>query len=221
MMAPISDHSCDEAVHQKCPIESAIFLISALTGIAKTNDIPRRAATGMVPTSGRLRELANMIRGPAFGHGPIGRLKMKAFVFVLLAACIATPASATGVPHPVVITKEDVAGGAFKRPTAKTHERNGNKTEDYLTLMTSDKKYETGMYRSGATHFERKGAKTYGVDEFMYFIEGSVTLTSIDGTVQTISAGEAVTIPHDWQGTWDTKGYTKFYAIYAPKGDAD
>lgn len=145
---------------------------------------------------------------------------MKLCILALVAAGLATPAIAADVPKPVVITKDDVAGGAFKRPSAKTHEHNGNKTQDYLTLMTSDKKYETGMYKSGPTHFERKGDKTYGVDEFMYFIDGSVTLTSVDGTVQTINAGEAVTIPHDWQGTWDTKGYTKFYAIYAPKGDA-
>lgn len=147
---------------------------------------------------------------------------MLKYMFVAAAVALMTTAAfAADATKPVVITKEDVAGGAFQRPTAKTHERNGNKTQDYLTLMTSDKKYETGMYKSGATHFERKGDKTYGVDEFMYFIEGSVTLTSLDGTVQTINAGEAVTIPHDWKGAWDTKGYTKFYAIYAPKGNAD
>ena len=43
----------------------------------------------------------------------------------------------------------------------------------------------------------------------MYFIDGSVTLTSLDGTAVTVHAGEAV-IPHDRQGIWDTKGHTKF-----------
>ena len=123
--------------------------------------------------------------------------------------------------HPALIDKADVAGAIFKRPNTVTQERNGNKVQDTVTLMTADEKYETGMYKSGPSHFERKGDKTYGVDEFMYFIEGSVTLTSLDGTVVTAHAGEAVTIPHDWQGTWDTKGYTKFYAIYAPKGNVD
>jgi hypothetical protein len=52
-----------------------------------------------------------------------------------------------------------------------------------------------------------KGDKTYGVDEFRYFIDGAVKLISIDGTVQVINAGEAVIVPYDWQGTWDTKGY--------------
>jgi uncharacterized cupin superfamily protein len=55
----------------------------------------------------------------------------------------------------------------------------------------------------------------------MYFVKGGVTLTSVDGDVQVIHAGEAVTIPHDWRGTFDTKGYTKFYAIYSASGNAD
>ena len=134
---------------------------------------------------------------------------------------LGSPVWAAEPIHPALIDKADVAGAIFKRPNTVTQERNGNKVQDTVTLMTADEKYETGMYKSGPSHFERKGDKTYGVDEFMYFIEGSVTLTSLDGTVVTAHAGEAVTIPHDWQGTWDTKGYTKFYAIYAPKGNVD
>ncbi len=147
---------------------------------------------------------------------------MSKFCIALLAAASwSLPAIAAEPVHPALIDKADVAGAIFQRPNTVTHERNGNKVQDTVTLMTADKKYETGMYKSGPSHFERKGDKTYGVDEFMYFIEGSVTLTSLDGTVMTAHAGEAVTIPHDWQGTWDTKGYTKFYAIYAPKGNVD
>ena len=139
----------------------------------------------------------------------------------LLALFVMTPvvAVASG-SKPIMLNKAEVAGGAFSRPEAKTYTHNGNKTTDFLMLMTADKKYETGMYKSGPSHFSRTGTKTYGVDEFMYFLKGEVTLTSADGTVQHIHAGEAVVIPADWQGTWDTKGYTKFYAIYAPKGDA-
>jgi len=72
------------------------------------------------------------------------------------------------------------------------------------------------MYRSGKSHFEAK--EPYGVDEFMYFLEGSVTLTSSDGSVQTINAGEAVTIPKEWTGIWDTEGYTKIWVIYSEDG---
>ena len=142
---------------------------------------------------------------------------------VMIAASLSgpLPALAADVVHPALIDKADVAGAIFRRPNTVTHEKGGNKVQDTVTLMTADKKYETGMYYSGPSHFERKGEKTYGVDEFMYFIDGSVTLTSLDGAAITVHAGEAVTIPHDWQGTWDTKGYTKFYAIYALKGNVD
>ena len=60
----------------------------------------------------------------------------------------------------------------------------------------------------------------YGVDEFMYFLEGGVTLTSSDGTVTTIEAGEGVTIPKEWTGIWDTEGYTKIWVIYSDDGSA-
>lgn len=139
----------------------------------------------------------------------------------LAALLIMTPMAAfAGGSKPIVLNKADVDGAVFNLPGAKTYVEKGTKATDFLMLMTADRKYETGMYRSGPAHFSVTGQKTYGVDEFMYFLKGEVTLTSSDGTVQHIHAGEAVVIPADWQGTWDTQGYTKFYAIYAPKGDA-
>lgn len=139
---------------------------------------------------------------------------------VALLAMIPMVAFAGG-SKPIVLNKAEVAGGVFNLPGAKTSTHHGNTVHDFLMLMTTDKKYEAGMYKSGPAHFSVTGTKTYGVNEFMYFLKGEVTLTSADGTVQHIHAGEAVVIPADWQGTWDTKGYTKFYAIYAPKGNAD
>jgi uncharacterized cupin superfamily protein len=53
----------------------------------------------------------------------------------------------------------------------------------------------------------------------MYFIKGSVTLTSSDGRVQSVEAGEAVTIPKEWTGIWETEGYTKIWVIYSPGSD--
>ena len=52
----------------------------------------------------------------------------------------------------------------------------------------------------------------------MYFLEGSVTLTSTDGTVQVINACEGVTIGKDWTGIWETEGYTKIWVIYSEDG---
>ena len=57
-----------------------------------------------------------------------------------------------------------------------------------------------------------------GVDEFMYFLKGGVTLTSSDGQVTTITVGDAVTIPKEWTGVWDTEGYTKIWEIYSEDG---
>ena len=52
----------------------------------------------------------------------------------------------------------------------------------------------------------------------MFFLEGSVTLTSSDGTVTEIGAGEGVTIPKEWTGIWETDGYRKIWVIYSEDG---
>jgi len=94
--------------------------------------------------------------------------------------------------------------------------KDGNTTLDVTTFLSSDRKFASGMYRSGAVRAEIN--EPYGVDEFMYFLEGSVTLTSSDGTVQVIGAGEGVSIPREWTGVWETEGYTKIWVIYSEDG---
>lgn len=106
--------------------------------------------------------------------------------------------------HPEKLSKEEIAGEVFSRPNMLELTENGNTTLDVTSFLSSDKKFGSGMYRSGAVRFEI--TEPYGVDEFMYFLEGSVTLTSSDGEVQVINAGEAVTIPKEWTGVWDTEG---------------
>ena len=71
-----------------------------------------------------------------------------------------------------------------------------------------------GLYRSGKVRAEIN--EPYGVHEYMHFLEGGVTLTSSDGTVTEIKAGDSVVIPAEWTGVWDTDGYTKIYVIYSP-----
>jgi uncharacterized cupin superfamily protein len=118
---------------------------------------------------------------------------------------------------PAKISKDDMTGAIFEREDmTRTEHKSGNVTLDVTTLLSSDKKFASGMYQSGKSYFE--ATDPYGVDEFMYFIEGSVKLTSSDGTVQTINAGEAVTIPKEWTGIWDTEGYTKIWVIYSEDG---
>ena len=82
---------------------------------------------------------------------------------------------------PQKISKSDLGGKIFERADVaeKTH-GDGHKTQDVTTLVSSDKKFSSGMYKSSKVRFEI--TEPYGVDEFMYFLEGSVTLTSSDGT---------------------------------------
>lgn len=117
---------------------------------------------------------------------------------------------------PAKISKEDMAGKIFERPDTIERTRGDNTILDVTTLLSSDKKFASGMYKSGKSRFEVD--EPYGVDEFMYFIEGGVTLTSADGSVQIVNAGEAVTLPREWTGVWDTEGYTKIWVIYSEDG---
>ncbi|MFQ6003930.1 MAG: cupin domain-containing protein [Woeseia sp.] len=133
-----------------------------------------------------------------------------------LIGLVAGAMSEQGMRHPAKISKEDIAGRIFERPDMIETDHGDHTTLDVTTLLSSDKKFASGMYRSGKTRSVID--EPYGVDEFMYFLEGGVTLTSKDGTVQNINAGEAVTIPKEWMGIWDTDGYTKIWVIYSEDG---
>lgn len=125
-------------------------------------------------------------------------------------------AADSSVVTPAKISAADMTGSIFERPNMIETTRDSNTTLDVTTLLSSDKKFASGMYKSQKVRFEV--TEPYGVDEFMYFINGSVTLTSSDGSIQVINAGEAVTIPKEWTGIWDTEGYTKIWVIYSEDG---
>jgi len=135
---------------------------------------------------------------------------------IALAATISSYGGSSNVPHPQKIAKDEVAGKIFERANVTRESKNGNTILDVTTLKSSDGKFASGMYRSGPSRF--KITKPYGVDEFMYFVEGGVTLTSSDGSKQIVGAGEAVTIPKEWTGVWETDGYTKIWVIYSVDG---
>lgn len=144
------------------------------------------------------------------------RQRLKSAFALLAAAAVFTPAAAADAPLPAEITREEMNGAIFERPDVEKIERDGNIILDVTSLKSSDGRFASGMYRSGKTRFEID--EPYGVDEFMYFVSGGVTLTSADGTVQHIEAGEAVTIPKEWTGIWETDGYTKIWVIYSVDG---
>ncbi|HEU4517291.1 MAG TPA: cupin domain-containing protein [Steroidobacteraceae bacterium] len=137
---------------------------------------------------------------------------------IVLCACLgaASTAWAADAIHPVRISKAQVAGAIFEdyEPVVKTEA--GNTTQDVEVFLSKDKQFDAGMYRSGKVRAEIK--TPYGVNEYMHFLEGGVTLTSSDGTVTEVRAGDSVVIPADWTGVWDTNGYTKIYVIYSPDG---
>ena len=118
--------------------------------------------------------------------------------------------------RPAKISKAELGGKIFERPDVveQTH-ADGHMTQTATSLVSSDRSFSSGMYKSGKTRIEVN--QPYGVDEFMFFLEGGVTLTSSDGTELVINAGEAVTVPKEWTGVFETDGYMKIWVIYAPR----
>ena len=119
--------------------------------------------------------------------------------------------------HPAKLSSSDLTGKAFENPNTIVTETPTGNILDITSLKSSDGKFASGMYKAGKSRFEI--TEPYGVDEFMFFLEGSVTLTSDDGSQMTINAGEAVTIPKEWTGVWETEGYRKIWVIYSESGE--
>ena len=119
--------------------------------------------------------------------------------------------------HPAKLSSSDLSGKAFADPNTIVTETPTGNMLDITSLKSSDGKFASGMYKAGKSRFEI--TEPYGVDEFMFFLEGSVTLTSDDGSQMTINAGEAVTIPKEWTGVWETEGYRKIWVIYSESGE--
>jgi len=144
----------------------------------------------------------------------VSRFLLAAAVFLTLAVCPDLLAADKG--QPVKISQAQIAGEIFNdyAPVVATHD--GNTTEDVEAFLSHDQKFDAGIYRSGKVRIEI--TKPYGVNEYMHFLKGGVTLTSTDGTVTEVKAGDSVVIPAEWTGTWDTDGYTKIYVIYSPQG---
>ena len=138
--------------------------------------------------------------------------------WVKLTALISLSTLATAeTVHPAKLSSTELAGYAFKNPNTIVTETPTGKIHDLTSLKSSDGKFASGMYSAGKSRFDI--TEPYGVDEFMFFLEGSVTLTSDDGTQMTVNAGEAVTIPKEWTGVWETEGYRKIWVIYSSSGE--
>ncbi len=137
------------------------------------------------------------------------------FYFALLALTwFGQVAQAGEIVHPVKMSAAQIDGAIFEDYPPVVQEHDGNTTWDVEVYRSDSGLFDAGMYRSGKVRAEI--TEPYGVHEYMHFLEGGVTLTSSDGTVTRIDAGDSVVIPADWTGIWDTDGYTKIYVIYSP-----
>lgn len=118
--------------------------------------------------------------------------------------------------HPVKMSKAQIAGSIFEDYEPFVSTDHGNTTHDVEVFRTESGQFDAGMYRSGKVRHDI--TEPYGVNEYMHFLEGGVTLTSSDGTVTEITAGDSVVIPEEWTGVWETDGYMKIYVIYSADG---
>ena len=138
---------------------------------------------------------------------------LTASIFLMVASSL----SVAETVYPAKLSSADLTGKAFDNPNTIITETPTGSILDITSLQSSDGKFASGMYKAGKSRFEI--TEPYGVDEFMFFLEGSVTLTSTDGSQMTINAGEAVTIPKEWTGIWETEGYRKIWVIYSESGE--
>jgi uncharacterized cupin superfamily protein len=142
---------------------------------------------------------------------------------ILPALAVLTFASASGAEEteivtPTLLSKAQIARSIFDQDGVIVEEGEGGaiRTEDVRAFLSSDEKLDIGMYRvTGKNRFEI--SDPYGVDEYMHFLEGGVTLTSVDGSVVEVKAGDSVIIPKEWKGVWESDGYVKIYIIYSPE----
>ena len=80
---------------------------------------------------------------------------------------------------------------------------------EYLKTAAGD---EAGVWRGEAATFGPSKAK---YSEFMYFLEGSVTLIDRDGRQETFTAGDAVLVPRGTEYTWkQAEAVRKYYVVF-------
>ncbi len=143
------------------------------------------------------------------------RLGIIALVAVCLAGGMGVAAAAPSVPlvtnKPVKVTAAAARGPIFSVKSAVKDNGPDGPATDVLLARSKDGKVESGLYRAGPSE---QDIASYPEDEFMYFIAGSVTLTSADGSVLVVHAGEGAAIPKGWKGHWSTPGYKKYYVTY-------
>jgi uncharacterized cupin superfamily protein len=130
---------------------------------------------------------------------------------IVLAAQADAPKHAAPVLRPVKLTAAEARGPVFQRKGAIRADGADGPTVEVNLLKSRDGRFEAGVFTAGPSD---QPVESYEEDEFMYFLEGGVTLTSADGSVLEVRAGDGLMVPKGWKGRWTTKGYKKYYAVY-------
>jgi ethanolamine utilization protein EutQ len=99
---------------------------------------------------------------------------------------------------PVKVAAAEAAGPAFNRKDAVKGNSPDGPASDVVMMKSADLKITTGLYKAGPSDI---AIDSYSEDEFCYFLSRSVKMTSSDGGVIEVKAGEAGAIPKGWKGT--------------------
>ena len=146
------------------------------------------------------------------------RTARAAAVAMLMALALSTTgasaAPAAETLHPIKLGKQELAGPVFDRADAVHDSEDGNDTVDVTSFTSGDKAFQTGVFQSGPVREEIRSAPGYPYTELLVFLSGGAKFTSTDGSVIEAGPGDAVTLPKGWTGVFESKGYTKLYAVY-------
>jgi uncharacterized cupin superfamily protein len=86
---------------------------------------------------------------------------------------------------------------------------------DTCGFTSADGNFYAGVWESTPGEFHAN----YTEDEFYYLIEGSVTISDLEGGSRTFEPGDCIVVPAGFVGTWKVTAPTrKFYAHYRPAG---
>lgn len=124
----------------------------------------------------------------------------------------ATVAQPLATTKPFKVSAAAAQGPVFTVKSAVKGSGPDGETTDVLLLRSKDGKVEMGLYEATASETD---IGAYEEDEFMFFLAGGVKLTSADGSVLEVKAGEGCVIPKGWKGHWSTAGYKKYYVTYS------
>jgi len=145
-------------------------------------------------------------------------MKIQALPLIVASVCCLSVNSAMAAEaiHPAVMDKAEIASDIAQHPNVIIEKiNNGPDGLDVISMISSDQRFAVGKFKATGP-YRTEYTKPRGIDEYMHFLEGGITLTSSDGKVTEIKAGDSVTIPKEWTGIWETEGYTKIYIIYVP-----